>query len=327
MKTLVVLICLLMASPAYARFDPKSSTGASAAVETTTPLKIIPPSSGINPVVPTVTTPVPIIPSVLRDLPNNPLAAPQNIDELLKLRVTEDIWQAMYSPLPCLDATSDCVQRLQALAVQNSPVLKELETKIATVNQKIEEAKTNNKKSIELAVFEPALQVFLRQETVVENGQSRKIGVVERVGQLFSNPGPVVNDLLSAIGIPVLRGFYGGSDAQQTRAIQISDLVVKVAEIERGKTEVVVKTRERVQQLILDFDVYAREFQAEQAIAVSEGKALKLYAVMYAAGDGDTDVYLSRKERVEKTKLQIFKAWARVRAQITIIKTVVVPRE
>jgi hypothetical protein len=136
-----------------------------------------------------------------------------------------------------------------------------------------------------------------------------------------------VNDLLSAIGIPVLRGFYGGSDAQQTRAIQISDLVVKVAEIERGKTEVVVKTRERVQQLVLDFDVYAREFQAEQAIAVSEGKALKLYAVMYAAGDGDKDVYLSRKERVEKTKLQIFKAWARVRGQITVLKAVVVPRD
>jgi hypothetical protein len=46
---------------------------------------------------------------------------------------------------------------------------------------------------------------------------------------LFGNPGPVVNDLLSAIGIPVLKGFYGGSDAQQSRAIQISDLVVKVA--------------------------------------------------------------------------------------------------
>jgi hypothetical protein len=48
---------------------------------------------------------------------------------------------------------------------------------------------------------------------------------------------------------------------------------------------------------------------------------------MYASGDGDTDVYLSRKERVEKTKLQIFKAWARVRGQITVLKAVVVPRD
>jgi hypothetical protein len=47
----------------------------------------------------------------------------------------------------------------------------------------------------------------------------------------------------------------------------------------------------------------------------------------YAAGDGDTDVYLNRKERLEKTKLQVFKAWARVRAQITSLKAVVVPRD
>jgi hypothetical protein len=118
-----------------------------------------------------------------------------------------------------------------------------------------------------------------------------------------------------------------GNATQQSRAIQISDLVVKVAEIDRGKTEVTAKTRERVQQMVLEFDIFAREFQAEQAIAVSEEKSLKLYAVSYAAGDGDTDVYLNRKERLEKTKLQVFKAWARVRAQITSLKAVVVPRD
>ncbi len=351
MKTLIVLTVLLCASPAYARFDPQSSSGSSEVIEsdpasewTTTPLKNIPPISlpakaqptkvkipvtAIPVIAPVVILPLPMttIPTAWRDTPNNPLAAPPNIEALLKMRMTEDIWQAMYNPLPCLDTTAECIQRLQATAVQSSPVLRELDTKIATVNQKIEEAKTNNKKSIELAVFEPALQVFLRQDTVVENGQSRKVGVIDRIGQLFTNPGPVINDLLGAIGIPILKGIYGGNDAQQSRAIQISDLVVKVAEIERGKTEVMAKTRERVQQLVLEFDVYAREFQAEQSIAVSEGKSLRLYAVMYAAGEGDTDSYLNRKEKVERTKLQVFKAWARVRAQITVLEAVVVPRD
>ena len=59
--------------------------------------------------------------------------------------------------------------------------------------------------------------------------------------------------LLGAIGIPILRGSYGGNDAQQSRAIQISDLTVKVAEIERIKTEIGAKTREKIQQLMLDF--------------------------------------------------------------------------
>ncbi len=271
--------------------------------------------------------PKPPLPPALRETPNNPLAAPQNIDDLLRLRMTEDLWVAMYSPLSCLDVTPDCIARLQQEAVQNSPVIKQLEAKISTVNQKIEEAKTNNKKSIDLSIFEPALQVFLKQETVVENGQTRKIGFVERVGQIFSNPGSLLNDLLGAIGIPLLRGSYGGNDAQQNRAIQISDLVVKVAEMERIKTEVGAKTREKIQQLMLDFDVLAREFQAEQAIATSESKSFKLYAVTYAAGDGDTNIYLNRKGQLDKTKLQVFKYWARVRGQITAIKTVVVPRE
>jgi hypothetical protein len=37
--------------------------------------------------------------------------------------------------------------------------------------------------------------------------------------------------------------------------------------------------------------------------------------------------YLNRKGQLDKTKLQVFKYWARVRGQITVIKTVVVPRE
>ena len=234
---------------------------------------------------------------------------------------------AMYSPLSCLDVTPDCIAKLQQEAVQNSSVIKELEAKFATVNEKIEEAQTNNKKSIDLSIFEPALQVFLKQETVVQNGQIRQVGFIERVGQIFTNPAPLLNDLLGAIGIPILRGSYGGNDAQQGRAIQISDLTVKVAEMERIKTEVGAKTREKIQQLILEFDVLAREFQAEQAIATSESKSFKLYSVTYAAGDGDTNIYLNRKGQLDKTKLQVFKYWARVRGQITAIKTVVMPRD
>jgi hypothetical protein len=310
--------------------SPPTTTGKTPTVVTPpTPVSV----PGKTPTPPTVATPPipppppPPLPSVLRETPNNPLASPPNIDDLLRLRMTEDIWTAMYSPLSCLDVTPDCIAKLQQEAVQNSPVIRELEAKIATVNEKIEEAQTNNKKSIDLSIFEPGLQVFLKQETVVENGQSRKVGFIERVGQIFSNPGSLLNDLLGAIGIPILRGSFGGNDAQQSRAIQISDLTVKVAEMERIKTEIGAKTREKVQQLILEFDVLAREFQAEQAIAQTETKSFKLYAVTYAAGDGDTNIYLNRKGQLDRTKLQVFKNWARVRGQITAIKTVVVPRD
>jgi hypothetical protein len=287
----------------------------------------VPPGEGT--VKQTLSSPVstpPTLPSVLKETPNNPLAAPPNIDELLRVRMSEDIWMAMYAPLSCLDTTPDCIAKLQQTAVQNSPVIKELEVKIATINQKIEVAKTNNQKSLELSIFEPALQVFLQRDTVVENGQSRKLGFGERVGQIFSNPGEVFGELLGAIGIPLLRGLYGGSDAQRSRAIQITDLSIKVAEMERIKTEIAAKTREKVQQSVLDFDVLAREFQAEQAIAHTETRSFKLYAITYGLGDGDTNTYLNRKEKLDRTKLQVFKNWARVRNQITAIKSVVLPQ-
>ena len=233
----------------------------------------------------------------------------------------------MYQPLSCLDTSLECVQALQNEAVQNSPIVKGIETKIQEINTRIEEAKTNNQKSIQLSIFEPGLQALLRRETVVENGQTRTIGFFERIGQIFTNPSSVFNELLGAVGIPILRSAYGGSDAQQSKAIAISDLTVKVAEIERAKIEVATKTKEKIQQLVLEFDAAAREFQAEQAIVVSQKRSFKIYSVTYAAGDGDTNTYLLRKEQLEKSKLQVFKNWAKLRAQISHLKNIVLAKE
>ena len=238
-----------------------------------------------------------------------------------------DQWALMYQPLSCLDTSLECVQRLQSEAVANSPLIKGVDAKIQEINTKIAEAKTNNRKSIDLSVFEPGLQVFLNQKTVIENGQTRTIGFLDRIGQIFTNPGSLVNELLGAVGIPLLRSAYGGTDAQQSRMIQLSDLAVKVAEMERGKVELAAKIRERIQQLVLDFDGAAREFQAEQAIVLSQKRSLKIYSITYAAGDGDTNTYLARKEQLERSKLQVFKNWAKLRAHISNIKTLVIARE
>ena len=238
-----------------------------------------------------------------------------------------DQWALMYQPLSCLDTSLECVQKLQSEAVANSPLIKSVDAKIQEINNKISEAKTNNRKSIDLSVFEPGLQVFLNQKTVIENGQTRTIGFLDRIGQIFTNPGSLINELLGAVGIPLLRSAYGGTDAQQSRMIQLGDLAVKIAEMERGKVELAAKIRERIQQLVLDFDAAAREFQAEQAIVVSQKRSFKIYSVTYAAGDGDTNTYLARKEQLERSKLQVFKNWAKLRAHISNIKTLVIARE
>jgi hypothetical protein len=280
--------------------------------------------------IPTSKTSIPLLPSsatAKTEPPNNPLAEPQDLDKLLDTTMTNDRWLLMYQPLDCLDTSLDCVQKLQKRAIENSSVIRELNLRIQEVRSKIAEAKTNNRKSIELSLFEPALQVFLQKETIVENGQSRTVGFFERIGQIFTNPGALLGDLFTASAIPIFRNLQGGSDAQQSRAIQISDLMVKVAEMERGKTEAASKTREKIQDLVLAFDVAAREFQAEQAIVRVETKSFKIYTLTYAAGDGDTNTYLHRKEQLERSKLKVFKDWAKLKAQIVHLKNLVLPRD
>jgi hypothetical protein len=262
------------------------------------------------------------------DRSDNPLEAPGDIDKILKTRMTADMWVLMYSPLPCLDLSLECVQNLQQQGIQNSILIRELDNKIQDINIKVEEAKSNNKKAIELSVFEPAVQVFLRNDVVVDgDGKARRVGPFEKIGQLFSNPSSIVGDLLVAVGIPLLRSAYGGDETRQNRAIQISDLTIKVAELERGKVELANKIREKIQMMVLDFDTAAKEFQAEQAIVTSQVKSFKVYTITYASGDGDTDTYLRRKENLERSKLKLFKDWAKLRGQISLMKNMVNPRE
>ena len=219
------------ASPSTPSLKPSPTTNSN-----TFPLSPLP--LPLNKVIP---PPPPPPPKKSTEIPNNPLDPPQDIDKILSTRMTADEWALMYQPLSCLDTSLECVQALQTEAVQNNPIIKGVEARIQEINRRIEEAKVNNKKSIDLSIFEPGLQALLKKETVVENGQVRTIGFFERIGQLFTNPGAVMNDLLGAVGIPILRGSFGGNDAQQSKTIAISELTIKVAEMERGKTDVATK--------------------------------------------------------------------------------------
>ena len=148
--------------------------------------------------------------SVLPKTEQNPFNQP-DIDQLIEQQFNDDMWQLMKGGLPCLE-TSFCLQQLQEKAVVQSPLLREIDTKIEEINGRIEEAKAKNQTSIKLAIFDPALQVLLRQETVTDaNTKQKRIGFVERIGSLFTSPAPILNELL--------RGSSGGNDTQRQAAI------------------------------------------------------------------------------------------------------------
>ena len=241
------------------------------------------------------------------------------------------MWKSLISPLPCLDTTTACISSLQSLAVSNSPINKKIEESIALIEEKIEEASKANKLSIDLAVFEPALQYFLRQNgTGQVAGQTGQVaqtqsgeGFINNVLGIFTRPVGLINDLLNVIGIPLLRKYTGGNQENKQAAIAISDLRVKTEELRKSKEEIAIKTRDSVLFSVLEFDVRAREFQIQQAIAKREIQRFELYKVSYRFGSSDTEAYLGQQSSLDKQKASVLREWAQMRSQLEKIKLIV----
>lgn len=255
----------------------------------------------------------------------NPLnSAGDELERLIQTRINDDMWKSMRGRLPCVDTSVACVQKLQELAIANSPTLKELDSKVQDINTKIEEAKARNQKAIQLSVFEPALQSFLSIEKVpTSNGQTRERGFFDKLFGIFTSPVQSFNSILSLVGIPILKAISGGNDQAQQRAIAISDLQVKVAELQRGRADIALKLRETVQLQVLDFDMAAREFQISQVIAQREVQRLQLIEVGYRFGEGNTEGYLGQLSAMDGKKAATLRSWTQMRSRLERIKLLV----
>ena len=248
------------------------------------------------------------------------------------------MWKSLISPLPCLDTTTACISSLQGLAVSNSPINKKIEESITVIEEKIEEANKANKLSIDLAIFEPALQYFLKQNGTVQTaaatptqpgqpGQPAQTqsggGFLNNVLGIFTRPVGLINDLLNVIGIPLLRRYTGGNQENKQAAIAISDLRVKTEELRKSKEEIAIKTRDSVLFSVLEFDVRSREFQIQQAIAKREIQRFELYKVSYRFGSSNTEAYLGQQSSLDKQKASVLREWAQMRSQLEKIKLIV----
>ena len=222
-------------------------------------------------------------------------------------------------------ATTDCISRLQSAATQRNPLLLEIDKRIEEANNKIAEAKISNKKSIQLGVFTPALQVLLQPQIIGRDSQGnerRTSGFLGNIVSIFAGGG-IIDKVISAVGIPLLQAAFGGSPENQRNAIAISDLQVKVAELQRGRAELAQKIREQVYLAAFEFDEAAREFQISQEIAKRDAARVQLLTIDYRFGGGDSSSYLNALNSSDKQKAQTYRAWAAMRSRIEKIKLLV----
>lgn len=258
--------------------------------------------------------------SELPKLEQNPFHKP-SIDAIIQKEFNEDMWRILKGGLPCLETSAVCLQQLQERAIAQSPLLKEIDTRITEANERINEAKSRNQKSIKLSILTPALQYLLGPTPTA--GQPQKRGLIENIASILRGDTGIINGLLNVIGIPLFQGTQGGNAEAQRNAIAISDIQVKVAELQRSRAQLADTIRDKVAQSLISFDEARTEYQTAQVVASRSIDQFKVFELRYVRGNSDTETYLVRQNQLDNTKAQTYRAWAKMRRSLFELKLLV----
>ena len=267
---------------------------------------------------------------------DNPFSGADDFNKIVGKKITEDVWEELKGELPCAEATTECTRQIQQLAVDNNFAIKEIQERIDEVNEKIDEARANNKKSILWDQINPLIQYYFTTDGTfsevdrtfqqVFNQEFQQIELVEvppppsplqrLLGDIF-NPVRLVNNALALVGIPILENIFGGGSQQaQTRAIAIGDLQVKIAQLQRDLTELKESVREKVALELIELDNLNREFQISQAIARKDEQRLKIIKIAYRFGEYDTESYIARIASFDRVSADVWRNWTKLKTQL-----------
>ena len=258
----------------------------------------------------------------LEDNPLNPIG--DSLDVLIQTEINEDLWTAMLGDLPCVEPTEDCISELQTMAVESNLTLTIIQERIDQIESRIDEARARNQNTVWMDAFQPLMERYLSYETATLNGQTQNRGFFDHLLSAISSPLNAINEALSLIGIPLIRGITQTNAQAQMNAIAISDLQVKVAQIEQEKRKIAEAIREQVVLEVLDFDAVRREFQISQEVARRAVVQHRLLEIDYRFSDRiDSVTYLGHLSQLDQQKASTYRAWARLRSKLARIQLLV----
>jgi hypothetical protein len=252
----------------------------------------------------------------------NPFNRP-DIDKLLTQQFSDDMWRLMRGALPCLETSASCLQQLQNKAVAQSPLLREIDNRIAEANEKVNEAKSRNQRSIRLSILTPALQYLLGPAPSLGEPQKAGTGLIDNIAGIISGKTGLINGLLRVIGIPFFEGSQGGNADAQRNAIAISDIQVKIAELQRGRAQLADTIRDKTAQSLIKFDEARTDFQTSQVITSRSVQQFQVFEMRYRRGNSDTETYLLRQNSLDNAKASTYSAWAKMRRSLFEVKLIV----
>ncbi|OBQ15962.1 MAG: hypothetical protein AN488_20390 [Anabaena sp. WA113] len=251
----------------------------------------------------------------------NPFSKP-DIDKLLTQQFNDDMWRIMRGGLPCLETTSNCLEQLQNKSVTDSALLKELDTRIQEATSKIDEARAKNMKTIKLSILTPALQYLLGPTPTAGKPQEGN-GLIDNLLGIFNGKTGLINGLINVIGVPLFTASQGTNTEANRNAIAISDLQIKVAELQRARAQLADTIREKVAIALVKFDEGRTDFQIAQVVGARAIDQFKVFELRYIRGNNDTEGYLSKQSELDKVKANTYGSWGKMRRSLFEIKLLV----
>ena len=241
----------------------------------------------------------------------NPFSKP-DIDKLLTQQFNDDMWRIMRGGLPCLETTSSCLEQLQNKSVTDSPLLKELDTRIQEATSKIDEARAKNTKTVKLSILTPALQYLLGPTPTAGKPQEGN-GLIDNLLGIFNGKTGLINGLINVIGVPLFTASQGTNTEANRNAIAISDLQIKVAELQRARAQLADTIREKVAIALVKFDEGRTDFQIAQVVGARAIDQFKVFELRYIRGNNDTEGYLAKQSELDKVKANTYGSWGKMR--------------
>ena len=251
----------------------------------------------------------------------NPFSKP-DIDKLLTNQFNDDMWRIMRGGLPCLEITATCLEQLQNKAVTGSPLLKELDTRIQEATSQIDEARTKNKKTVRLSILTPALQ-YLLGPTPTAGSPQQGNGLIDNILGIFNGKIGLINGLINVVGLPLFTASQGTNTEANRNAIAISDLQIKVAELQRARAQLADMTREKVAIALVKFDEGKTDFQIAQVVGARAIDQFKVFELRYIRGNNNTEGYLAKQSELDKVKANTYGSWGKMRRSLFEIKLLV----
>lgn len=238
----------------------------------------------------------------------------------------DELWRSLRGELPCADSRQDCTKLLQDLAILNNPTLKILDESIAEINQKVEQARSNNQTAVTLSVFRPLVQRYLSSSVVQEQGQQpRRRGLIENILGIFTDPIGSLNEILGLVGVPIFDAVTGTNPAQQRNTILIDDLQTKAVELQQNREELALRIRENVTLSLLDFELMVSEFVTSKELAIRSQQQHEIFTLSYRFGGQSTQQFLAQQNSLDRSLAQTYSAWIKLQRQLQLLKSMVFP--